>query len=416
MSTATAERESVETFETTAETVVGTPAAKISTAIKTDIGVIDYGLVVTDLKTLSAAVMQTPPIALGDKSQYEAVKKEKNVWMKYRTKTTGVKEDFNRAAKARVQGYIDTCNEVAKELLGVVEPTEEHLKKQLRDFDEATEEAEKDKADAAFKAKNDKLLAVGLVMERRIIDVMHGIEIDDAVAKKIEDDRVKAIADKKAADDKAEAERVAAELAEKNRFASERLASERAAFEKQQAEAKAEADRLKAMSDAETARLRAEADQRVATERAKLDDERIAQEAEAARLKYIEDQRVAAERAELEKQKAELAEAQKKIAAEREAAEKKERQRLAVIERQRVEADEKEAQRVAEEQRAAREAAGKLRAEALRPDKEKLLSVAAAIHAIVIPQVSDELADAVRAINHIIVRSVREITEVAHAI
>lgn len=365
MSTATAEREVIET------TVV------------TTVGKIDYGLIASELQAKVNADLAITINGVEDKAGYKLADTRRKEWVKVRTGIDRTRKELNAEAKK----HIDKVNSIAKELTEIAGAAESHVTKLVDEIDAAIENAKQDKLNAEFNARNDRLVAAGIVLPRAFVECMSDIDITDKILEKEELDRFRALEAEKAERAKAEAERVAAELAEKNRIDAERLAAERAAFEKQQAEAKAEADRLKAISDAETARLRAEADQIVA-----------------------------AERAELEKQKAELAAVQKKIADEREAAEQKERQRLAEIERQRVEAEEKEALRLAEEQRAAREAAEKLRAEALRPDKEKLLSVAAAVHAIVIPQVSDEMADAVRAINHIIVRSVSEITEVVHAI
>lgn len=158
----------------------------------------------------------------------------------------------------------------------------------------------------------------------------------------------------------------------------------------QEAEAKARADaeaaRVKAEHDAEVERLR--------SEREKLDAERKAMEAERA--------------AEQAKQKA----AQDKIDAERTAieAEKKrladiEAARLREIETQRREKEAAERAKIETEQRIAQEAiandqrnraleAAKVKAAALRPDREKLLSVAAAVNAIDIPEVSDAADEA----------------------
>lgn len=394
MSTATAEREVIET-----------------TAVTT-VGKIDYGLIASELQAKVNADLAITINGVDDKAGYKLADTRRKEWVKVRTGIDRTRKDLNAEAKK----HIDKVNSIAKELTDIAGQAEAHVTKLVDEIDTAIEKSKQDKLDAEFKARNDRLVAAGIILPRAFVECLSDMDITDKIAEKEELDRFRALEAEKAAQAKAEAERVAAELAEKNRIEAERLAAERAAFEKQQALAKAEADRLKAISDAETARLRAEADQLVAAERARLEAERIAREAESERLKKIDDERLALERAELEHQRLALAAAQKKIDDEREAAEQKERQRLAEIERQRIEAEEKESQRLAEEQRAASEAADKLRAEALRPDKEKLLSVAAAIHSIIIPQVSDELADSVRAINHIIVRSVSEITEVVHAI
>jgi chromosome segregation ATPase len=171
-------------------------------------------------------------------------------------------------------------------------------------------------------------------------------------------------------------------LAEKERIKNAaRLLAEQEARAKAEAEAarlKAEQDRIKAEQEAEARRLQAERE-KLAAERAaieaerkaaqdKIDADRRAIEAEQKRLADIEAERIRAEQ--MERAKAEAAEKARKETEER-------------IARNAAEA---KARRECEE-------AAKARVEALRPDREKLLAVAAAIRAIEVPTVSGEAHD-----------------------
>jgi hypothetical protein len=117
---------------------------------------------------------------------------------------------------------------------------------------------------------------------------------------------------------------------------------------------------------------------------------------EAARK--AESDRLAAERAELDRQKAEQAAAQKLIDDERRRLEL-EKAKAEAAEKAKQEAEARHAKQLADAEtaRVAAEAA-RLRAEALRPDKEKLLAVADAVAAIVVPEVGEAMQDAASAI------------------
>ena len=134
--------------------------------------------------------------------------------------------------------------------------------------------------------------------------------------------------------------------------------------------------------------------EREAAERAEL--ERLRAE-EQARLK-AEAEKQAADRAELDRQRAELADQQQALRAQQEAVEAAERERQAVIERERLQAEAVELARKEVESQRLREAAEAEAAEAeaqrqaaLRPDREKLASVADALDAIIVPDVGPEL-------------------------
>ena len=167
------------------------------------------------------------------------------------------------------------------------------------------------------------------------------------------------------------------------------------------------------------ARLKAEAEARAKAE-AEEAARKAAQEAEDSRLR-AEQERINEERRAMEEEKARVAAEQKatqdKIDAERLAIEAEQKRladieaaRLRAIEMEKAKAEAAEKARVETEARVAREAAAKdaaekarveaedaarIKAEALRPDRDKLLSVAAAVLAIDVPQVSVE-AEAAR--------------------
>lgn len=187
-------------------------------------------------------------------------------------------------------------------------------------------------------------------------------------------------------------------ISEKERIRNaERLAAEAAAkaeADRIKAEQEAEAARIKAEQEAEAAKLRTERE-RLAEEQRRLDEQRRQMEAEkkrladieAARQREIENERIRAEAAE----KARI-ETERRI--EREAAELKAR------------ADARAAEAKA---RADAEAAAKSRAEALRPDKEKLMAFAGMVGGLEIPTVSDDSADAVESIRIVLNNAAKSI-------
>lgn len=149
------------------------------------------------------------------------------------------------------------------------------------------------------------------------------------------------------------------------------------------AEQEAEAARVKAIQDAENARLKAEA-ARLAEQQRKIDEERQAIEAEKKRLADIE----AARQREIENERI------RKEAAEKSRIETEQR-----IAREAAEAKAKaEAEALAAKQRAEAEEASRLRAEAMRPDREKLLSVVSVVRGVAVPVVSDASQDYANAV------------------
>lgn len=125
---------------------------------------------------------------------------------------------------------------------------------------------------------------------------------------------------------------------------------------------------------------------------------RLADEAAAEAARKAESDRLAAERAELDRQKAEQAAAQKLLDDERRKLEL-ERAKAEWAEKAKQEAEARHAKQIADAEAARMAAdAASLRAEALRPDKEKLLAVADAVQAIVVPEVGEAMQVAARSI------------------
>ncbi len=164
---------------------------------------------------------------------------------------------------------------------------------------------------------------------------------------------------------------------------------------------------------AEANRIEAE---KLAAERAELDRQRKEQEAKAAEAKRIEDERLAGERAELAKQRQEQLAAQAKIDAEhkRVADAKAEQERLAALEKAKEEAA--TAALLEIERRQEQEEAERRRLEALLPDHEKLMTLAATVESISVPPVSVNAAKAASRIEELLAECVIAIREVANTL
>jgi phage-related minor tail protein len=286
-----------------------------------------------------------------DKEGADAVHKARMHCVKSRTSTDKVAKELNAEAKA----WIATVNGEAKRIIGLLAPIEEHLKSE-----EARIEAE---------------------IQEIATQKWREEEAARQAAEEAERAKVKAEQDAAAA-------KLAAERAE---FA----AAQRVAFEAQR-----------------------KAEEAMAAERAAIEESRRklqeAQQAEAARIKAEQDRIAAAQRAEQEKIEAE----RRNVAEEKARLERVEANRLAAIETERVAAERAERERVETEARKAREAeeaeAARVRAEALKPDAEKLLTVASCVRGIDVPAMSTQegMSAAVR-VNLILDRAAAEIRDTA---
>jgi len=210
----------------------------------------------------------------------------------------------------------------------------------------------------------------------------------------------------------AEAKRLTALL---NPIESHLLAEEKAVDDekeriKNEAKLKAE-DEERARKEAEEAKRKAEQeaeDARLRAEREKLEAERRAMEAERSRI--AAEQKATQDKIDAERRAIELDKARQE-AAEKARVETEQRlAREAAANKTRLEAEEAAAKAKAEAEEVARK-----RAEALRPDREKLLMVASCVGGIVVPDVSVEAQSAARKIETILVEAQDKIKTIVAA-
>lgn len=314
---------------------------------------IDFAIVAEDLQRRVDEDLKLKINGPDDKAGYKLCDTKRKEWVKVRTGIDKRKEHLNELAKE----HIKKVNGVAGDLKAIAAKAEDHVTSEVDRIDAEIAKAERDKIEAAFKAKNDRLVAAGISLPRILVDSMSDIDIDDKISEAEELAIFRKQQAEKEAVAKAEAERKAAEQAEANRIEAERLAAERAEFARQQAAAKAEQDRLSKI----------EAD-KLAAERAEL-DRRKAEQEEAARL--IREQQAEAQRqideeaARLEKINQDRIDA---ALAEQRAAEKREHDRIEADEQLRRET---EAARLKAEQAEA----DRVLAEVSKPDSEKFAAV-----------------------------------------
>jgi hypothetical protein len=197
--------------------------------------------------------------------------------------------------------------------------------------------------------------------------------------------------------------------AEEDRIDAERLAIKNAAKIKAEAEAAAK-------KSSEEAALRAE-QERVAAERVALDAERAAMEAEKRRVQEEEATRqlaAAAEQARIDTARRRLADAERErqhneeiLRTRVETAERVKKETEARLKREAIE------NAAAEKLRAEVAEAKRIKAEQLRPDQEKLASVATAVRQIVVPQVSSGAYESAGQIQELLWNAARTIEEIA---
>lgn len=266
-----------------------------------------------------------------DREGYKAVSEARKDLKRVRVSI----ENRRKELKADALAYGKRVDDAAKALTALIEPTEQRLLAEEERIDTEKERIKREAEEARQRKLQDRVNALGPTGTAISLPDLQAMS-DEAfevflAARQEEHAKETARLAAEAAARKAEEDRVAAEQAEQRRIEAERLAEEAA--------------RLK--------REREEAEAQLAEQRAAIRREREAQEAEARRL--------AEERAKLE--------AERKAKADAEAAEQR---------------------RIEAEKQAAEEAA---RREALRPDREKLLTVVDAIRAIDVPEVSLDAAE-----------------------
>lgn len=290
-----------------------------------------------------------------------------------RARTTIDKE--RKIQNELAQKHIAHVNEKARDIIAKMRPLEDELQAECDRADEERARLKREKEEAERKAIEDA--------------IRKKQEEEEAAAKAIRDAEEKRLAEEKAALDKAK-EEFARQKAEAD---AKRAEQERIEREREEA-ARKERERIEAERQAEE-RRRWEAEQKEARERqAKIDAEQKAERdrlaAEKAAIEAAQEaERVAlrleAKRIEEARLKAELEEAERqaKIRAEQEAKELAQQQAREAAERQ-----------AAEEFRKAEHAR---KMEALKPDREKLKTFAAAIRGLKPPVVKSDDAVAVLA-------------------
>lgn len=278
-----------------------------------------------------------------DKEGYKIVHDRRMSLVKLR----GDIEKRRKELKADALEFGRKVDEVAKHLIGLITPAEEHLKREEDAYNAEKARLKREAEEARqriVQERLDRLAEIGVMKNPTLIAGIDDAAFEDLFA------LCKQEADRKAAEAaKEEAERKQREAEEQ-----ERLRAERERLDRERKELE---------------ELRRKQEQEAAAERSRLEEERRKQDAERER---IDAERRAAE---LEREKLE--------AAERARQEERDRQ-----ERERIEA----------EQKAEAEARERERAEALRPDREKIAAYLDNLLAVVHPEVSDGMLPVLDAI------------------
>jgi len=208
-------------------------------------------------------------------------------------------EKTRKEAKAEFLEAGRKVDQKAKDIQALIEPLELHLNEQLEDIETQLRLIAKQKEDAIYAVRLQRLTDAGGEMHEETVRVMTDEAFDLAVEQAQAKPTARLAAEQKAREEEAERKRLLEEQAEVNRQEQARLTAEREAFEAQQREAQAEAARLKKIEDDKQA-----AEQlRLNEERQALDRQRFANEKRARELEEIETERLEAEaRAERERE------------------------------------------------------------------------------------------------------------------
>lgn len=287
--------------------------------------------------------------SVDDTAGFHAVHDARMVVKAHRVKV----EKTRQQLKADALAYGRAVDSEAKRITALLEPIETHLETQETAYNEAKATLKA----ARLQFRMDKLTAVEARVPIVTVEAMDDAHFDLLLAQKTDEFKARKERERIDAEERAQRE---AEAAAARKAEEERLAAELAAVE---AERQLERERVAQLQREEEARLQAE--------REKLEAERKALE-EQQRLQREEQARVEAERRRLELEEA------KRQAAEQARLETEQR-----LQRER------EAAEWQAEQQAREEAEAKARAEALRPDREKLLAFIAEFHNFNPPEVSE---------------------------
>lgn len=310
--------------------------------------------------------------------------------------------------KAESLEYGRKVDAVAKSLVDLITPIEEHLKGQKLAVVREQERLAKIIADAVYADRRKRMDAESIEFPERYIRDFSNEEFDAWLFEKIAEKR-----------EKEEKARLAAEQAEANRIERERLEAEHAELKRQREIQQAEIDRMRKMEEdrlAEIQRKQAVLHDRIAKLKAvgadvgsavveQMDDAKFEAVLSIAAKAYEEQQiaeaeakaiadRIALEEAE-ERRKAEIKRAAD-AAAERAARETEDRLRR--------EAEAREKARLAEIERLRKEAE-------LKPAKDKIAAYCSAVKQLPIPELSEEIDKKIRALLNTFVKAVGRISD-----
>jgi hypothetical protein len=252
---------------------------------------IDYGLVPADLQRRVEADLALTIEGVGDSAGYKICDTRRKEWVKVRTSIDKRRKEFNAAAR----DHIRRVDAVAAELTEIAGRAEDHCCSEVDRIDAEIESARQAKLDAAYRLKNERLLAAGVTLDRFVVDSLSDEQIDQ----QIELSRLRLAEADRQAKAKAESDRLAAEQSEANRKEAERLAADRKEFEQQRREQEAahqvsreqQAVQQRLIDEANEKLRKAEADQLEKINRKR----REAEAAEAARQQAVNDAQAKAE-------------------------------------------------------------------------------------------------------------------------
>ena len=299
-------------------------------------------------------VNENPYIPIEDNSTYEEAKKARTALVTARTDV----QKQEKTIASKLKAFRTKVSEASQELIDITLPHEEKQQDEVRRY-EAIKEAEKAEKERIEQERKDKILGAINDTYSKWKQTVSDLKFEDLQKVKQE------LADAIVAKDGEELEEFEMDWAEKKnllrnqigerekflteqeeaRVERERLAEERAAFEKQQAEARAQAEK--------EAKAKAE-------QEAKEREAREAYEAKAKAEREAAEEKLRKEREELEAEKKRIADV--------------EAERVAKIEAERKAAEEKAAAEKAEQEAKERAKAEAKRLEELKPDKEKALA------------------------------------------
>lgn len=379
---------------------------------------ISYEVTKAEIEKVVSAALMLRVNDVNDKAGLDRCQKEQSNL----TRMTSTIEKQRVEMKRESLEYGRQVDSIAKELAGPLEKAKAHLQEQRNIVKREAERIAKEAEEKRQTKIRERLRLLQCCGKTYLADEVADLSDEDFASLLAAEQADKKARDEQAAADEAERQRVA----EANRVEGERLAKEKAELDRQRTESESRNKRMGARI-AMLGNL-GHVHEMTADELADMAPDHWEDVLSSARLaKQERDDAAAAERAEIERVKTEQAAAQAKIDAEhkRIADAEAERVRRAEIEKLHAEAAEKarldaiaEQERKEREAKAAAEAAAAKLAqlEALRPDHEKLLAIAATVEAIKLPPVSVSAAAAASGIEKLLAECASRIRYVANGL